>query len=94
MQDLDDAIGKLTAAALQLAPSDDQIIAGHVRDSVALLLKVRHKMRERVGNLKDRLDHRMNDHLCEMKEGYDDSITGFNEAWDVTRKFFADVAAE
>lgn len=44
---LDEVIGKLSAAALQASPNDDQIIAGHVRDSVALLLKYRHKVRER-----------------------------------------------
>jgi hypothetical protein len=42
---LDEAIGHLTAAAIQLAPSDDQIIADHVRDAVALLLKYRYKMK-------------------------------------------------
>jgi len=48
MDPLDEAIGHLTAAAIQLAPSDDQIIADHVRDAVALLLKHRHQIRERV----------------------------------------------
>lgn len=36
---LDDAIGELSAAALQIIPSDDQIIADHVRNSVATLLR-------------------------------------------------------
>lgn len=31
---------------------------------------------------------RFNNHLCEMKENHDDSITGFNEAWDVMRTYF------
>lgn len=35
--------------------------------------------------VKNRLETRLNDHLCEMKPDYDDSITGFNEAWDVMR---------
>jgi ribonuclease HII len=48
MNELDEVIGKLSAAALQSSPNDDQIIAGHVRDSVALLLKARHKLREDV----------------------------------------------
>lgn len=43
--------------------------------------------RERVNSS---LGSRLNNYLCEMKEGYDDSIVGFNEAWDVMRKFFAD----
>jgi hypothetical protein len=90
MEELDEVIGRLTAAALQLAPSDDQIIADHVRDSVAMLLKVRHKLRERAADLRNRLDSRLNDHLCEMKGGYDDSIVGFNKAWDVMRKCFDD----
>jgi hypothetical protein len=45
--ELDEVIGKLSAAALQISPKDDQIIAGHIRDSVALLLRHRHKLRER-----------------------------------------------
>lgn len=36
--------------------------------------------------LKDRIATRLNDCLCEMKPGYDDSIVGFNEAWDIVRK--------
>lgn len=28
---------------------------------------------------------RLNDCLCEMKPNYDDSIVGFNEAWDIVR---------
>lgn len=35
----------------------------------------------------DSLGTRLNNRLCEMKEGYDDSIVGFNEAWDIVRKY-------
>ena len=38
--------------------------------------------------LKVELSDRLNNYLVEMKPGYDDSITGFNEAWDVMGKFF------
>jgi hypothetical protein len=38
--------------------------------------------------LKDRLDSRLDAYLCEMKEGYDDSIVGFNQAWGIIRKAF------
>jgi hypothetical protein len=38
--------------------------------------------------MKERLDIILNNNLCEMKEGYDDSIVGFNEAWDIMRKAF------
>lgn len=41
--------------------------------------------------LKDRIDTCLNDYLCEMKPGYDDSIVGFNEAWGVVSKVFAGV---
>lgn len=37
--------------------------------------------------LKSQIDCLMNAHLIEMKPNYDDSITGFNEAWDIVRKF-------
>lgn len=46
-----------------------------------------------VRNLKSRLDARLNDVLAEMRPGYDDSIVGFNEAWDVMRKLFAEAAS-
>lgn len=47
-------------------------------------------MSEQIKRLKDRIDLRLNNYLCEMKEGYDDSITGFNEAWDLVRKAFGE----
>jgi hypothetical protein len=43
-----------------------------------------------VSSVKDRIDTRLNDYLCEMKPNYDDSIVGFNEAWDIVRKIFAE----
>lgn len=39
--------------------------------------------------LKNTIDIRLNNCLCEMKEGYDDSIVGFNEAWDIVRGAFS-----
>lgn len=43
-----------------------------------------------LARIKERLDLRLNNCLCEMKEGYDDSIVGFNEAWNIMRQAFAD----
>jgi hypothetical protein len=43
-----------------------------------------------LARMKDRLDLILNNHLCEMKPDYDDSIVGFNEAWDIMRKSFAE----
>lgn len=45
-----------------------------------------------VKRLKDRIDSRLDAYLCEMKPDYDDSIAGFNEAWDIVRKAFAEVS--
>lgn len=45
---------------------------------------------EEIARLKNRLDSRMDAYLVEMKPNYDDSITGFNEAWDIMRKAFDD----
>jgi hypothetical protein len=42
---------------------------------------------------KSDLDLRLDNMLCGIKEGYDDSIVGFNEAWDVMRKAFDDFKA-
>jgi hypothetical protein len=41
-----------------------------------------------LANIKAKIDHRLNARLCEMKPNYDDSITGFNEAWDIVRAVF------
>lgn len=43
--------------------------------------------------VKTRMDLQMNNALCEMKPGYDDSITGFNEAWDIVLKILAEEIA-
>ncbi len=40
--------------------------------------------------IKNRIDTRINDLLCETTPDYDDSITGINEAWDIMRKIFAE----
>lgn len=38
--------------------------------------------------LRAKLSGRLNDRLCDMKEGWDDSIVGFNEARDIVRTAF------
>jgi hypothetical protein len=35
--------------------------------------------------LKDRIDFILNNVLCDMKPGWDDSIEGFNKAWNIVR---------
>jgi hypothetical protein len=35
--------------------------------------------------LKHRFDAIFNDVLCDMQPGWDDSIHGFNKAWDIVR---------
>lgn len=44
--------------------------------------------------LRGRISMRLNNHLCGMPEGMDDSIVGFNEAWDIVRAAFAEVLGE
>ena len=46
---------------------------------------------QEIENLKRQLDVRLNDYLSNMNEGYDDLVCGFNEAWEVMRKFFDDL---
>jgi hypothetical protein len=43
--------------------------------------------------LKNRLDTIFNNVLCDMKPGWDDSIEGFNKAWDIARDIFAEEIA-
>lgn len=44
--------------------------------------------------LKEKIDLRLNAILCEMTPGYDDSVAGFNEAWDVVSKVFSEDAKQ
>ena len=68
----------------------ERLLNGASVEARSLSLRVEAEKRERE-RLKDRIDLRMNDYLVEMREGYDDSITGFNEAWDIVRSVFADM---
>jgi len=45
-------------------------------------------------NLKVALNTRLDGALSDIKENYDDSRTGFIEAWDVVNKFFEDIIAK
>lgn len=49
---------------------------------------------DRVRQLSERISLRLNNHLCELEQGYDDSIVGFNEAWDIVRTAFAEALGE
>lgn len=51
---------------------------------------LREEYRKKILQIKNRIDSRLNDHLCEMNENEDDSITGFNKAWDLVRELFND----
>ena len=42
--------------------------------------------------LKRRVDFLLNEQLCCMEPDYDDSITGFNEAWNIVRKILSEEA--
>jgi hypothetical protein len=44
-----------------------------------------------IAELKKVIDARLEAHLVEMKPDHDDSITGFNEAWDIVREAFAEM---
>ena len=51
------------------------------------------RLKDEFWRVHSRIDARLNDHLCEMREGYDDSITGFNEAWDIVGKVLRESCA-
>lgn len=74
--------------------SDYRLMREAARESADEIERLRVERAELLATVKRRLSDRLNDHLCEMKEGYDDSIVGFNEAWDVMRKLFDDMKAE
>jgi hypothetical protein len=60
------------------------------REFAEAAVKALNERAELVAALRDSISIRMNAHLVEMEEGYDDSIVGFNEAWDVVRKALDD----
>jgi hypothetical protein len=41
--------------------------------------------------LKAKIDNRLSNHLVEMHPGWDDSIVGLNEAWDIVRAVFTEL---
>jgi hypothetical protein len=47
--------------------------------------------KETVTKIKKILDLRLEKYLLEMKEGHDDSVTGFNEACDVMQSTFDEI---
>ena len=71
-------VAREVEAALLTAPEP-------VRQELATLLNPCRPTLERI---KNRIDYRLNDYLCEMKPNYDDSIAGFNEAWGIVSAIF------
>lgn len=43
-----------------------------------------------IKRLKERIDTIFNNVLCDMEPNWDDSIHGFNKAWDVIRDILSD----
>jgi len=73
------------------ADGDRELTAAECQALFDSAKEVEH-LRLRFENIKSHLDGRLNDHLCEMKEGWHDSVVGFNEAWDIVRQYFKEVA--
>jgi hypothetical protein len=75
----DDGYGKLVPVetSRRMRQQETDLIVAALRANRALPIAQR---------IKDRIDTHLNNCLCEMNEGYDDSIVGFNEAWDIVRK--------
>ncbi len=62
-------------------------------DEVIILRAQHEALMAALPRAKARIDVRLNDIVCEMKPDYDDSITGFNEAWDIVRAIFKEELA-
>lgn len=63
---------------------------GPLKDAIAAYDKAGGQLLERNGleRIKEQIDLRLNNALVEMEEGWDDSIVGFNAAWDIVRGIF------
>lgn len=62
-----------------------------LHNAAPALLDLASQSLERDGALqriKNKIDSQLNDYLSNMEEGFDDSVVGFNEAWDIVRKIF------
>lgn len=57
----------------------------------AILTRFRTEVIEKI---RERVSSRLDSHLSDMKPNFDDSIVGFNEAWDLMRKVFDEVTEE
>lgn len=66
----------------------EELIGALIR--VADLAAQPNAARVAVERIKNRFDTIFNNVLCDMKPGWDDSIEGFNKAWNVARDIFAD----
>lgn len=75
------------ALAARASPAVEKAYRDGQRSVTAAEARARQAERER---LRTTLDYRLNNHLIEMKEGYDDSIVGFNKAWDIISSAFDD----
>lgn len=96
-------LGREGASSSEAAQSQDSkppapplgLTAEELREDFGTkLAAARIAARDTVRDLHNRISTRLNNHLCEMKEGYDDSIVGFNEAWDIVRAAFAEALGE
>lgn len=67
---------------------------GPLKDALAAYDKAGGPLLERsdLTRIKERINLRLNNALVEMKEGWDDSIVGFNAAWDIVRAIFDEEA--
>lgn len=71
------------------AAPEDQAAIDEIERLQGLITQLRAQVETanaRLRQLKDSIDTRINNLLCETKPNYDDSIVGINDAWDVVRK--------
>jgi hypothetical protein len=82
--------------ALERTARIDASIAKQLSHSMTINAKLKARIEALEAALRrtqSRIDYRLNEYLCEMKPGYDDSITGFNEAWDIVSKILNEETA-
>lgn len=91
-------IARLRAQVEQLKPTAERecqrprstpeadVVISKMADEIRRLRNQVEGAGARLRQLKDSIDTRINNLLCETKPGCDDSIVGINDAWDVVRK--------
>lgn len=69
--------------------ADNDLAFEHAQEVILAHEQENAELKRKLESVEFSIYYRLNEYLCDMKPEQDDSIVGFNDAWDVVRKVFA-----